>query len=383
MDILNISFCPSCKSDNILTFLSYEHFPAILFPIEDLKWNCVSEAPLESCYCKACGHIFLTNIDEEFTKTIYRDYYYLYPFKSLESLQEPYRTPFEQVVGIFLNRREASLLEIGCDDVEQMKPFIKRGYKCTAINPGAIPSEDVHFIDGFYGAGANVKGRFDYILSRFNLEHVIDLETFFDAIEKNIAHHGIVIVQVPNAAYFIKSGVLNILAHEHIHYFCQRSLQALIKRRGFNILHISDESSPSLICVFRKLTLQQYSLDEIKKGEETLKKIRLLLDENRGKPVLFYGAGLSLTAILYTSEIECSLLSSVQIVDDNPVLKNRFMPKTRIKIVSFDDIDLPSIVAVVLSMSGLYHEKAIKKITAGGFSGAVYSIGEKGLIRVL
>jgi hypothetical protein len=383
MGVLSKLSCPACKSKKIEAFISYALFPAILFPIEDWKWNRVSEAPLESCFCNTCGHIFLINIDEDFTKTIYRDYYYLYPFKSLESMHEPYRRPFEKVADIFLSRKNASLLEIGCDDIAQVKPFISRGYKCTVINPGAAPSKEVHFINGFYGGGADVAGRFDYILSRFNLEHVMDLDKFFDAIEKNIARHGIVIIQVPNVASFLKLGALNILAHEHIHYFCQKSLHAFIKRRGFDILHISDESSPSLICVFRKLKSQYRPKNEIKKNVETLKQIRSLLVEYRDRSVLFYGAGLSLTAILYSSAIEPSLLSSVQIIDDNPVLKNRFMPNTRLKIRSLDEVDISSIAVVVLTLSGHYHEKAIKKIRSAGVSASVYAVNEKGLLRVL
>jgi hypothetical protein len=73
----------------------------------------------------------------------------------------------------------------------------------------------------------------------------------------------------------------------------------------------------------------------------------------------------------------------VQIIDDNPVLKNRFMPNTRLKIRSLDEVDISSIAVVVLTLSGHYHEKAIKKIRSAGVSASVYAVNEKGLLRVL
>lgn len=380
---LTIFCCPACKSEKIEAFMSYDLFPAIIFPVEASKFNSVSKAPLESSYCTECGHIFINKIDQDFIKKIYQDYYYLYPFKFLESMQEPYRIPFEKIADIFLTRKTASLLEIGCDDAEQMKSFIERGYKCTAINPGAAPSEEVQFIDGFYGCNTDVPGCFDYILSRFNLEHVIDLDAFFDALKKNLKHDGIVIVQVPNTAYFLNSGFLNVLAHEHVHYFCQRSILSIIKRHGLEVIYISNESNPSLICAFGRYNPPCRSAEKAMNNAATLQQINKLLACNQGKSVLFYGAGLSLSAILYTAAIERSLLSSVQIVDDNPVLKNRIMPDTRLQIQSLEDVDISSFAAVILTLNQYYHSKVQARIRAAGFSGSVFAIAEEGLIQLL
>lgn len=383
MGSLNIASCPVCRSTRIKAFIEYKKYPVILFPIEDSKWNSVREAPLESFWCKNCGHIFLNNVDGDFIEALYKDYYYLYPFKNLETMKEPYRKPFETIADIFLTRQEASLLEIGCDEIMQMKSFIDRGYKCTAINPGARPSDKVQFIDGLYSQTCDVSGYYDYIVSRFNLEHMIDLDKFFIALEKNLAPHGVVMVQVPNSAFFLNSGFLSILAHEHTHYFCRNSLSRIIRRHGYDILYISDDNHPSLICVFTKFKPRFSPLKNIKRNKGTLEQIRSFLVKTKGKSVLFYGAGLSLAAILYSDQIERSLLSTIQIIDDNPILNHKVMPNTQLIIKSFDEVNLTRFVAIVLTLNEIYHAKVMEKIKATEIPVNVFAICNNGLSRIL
>lgn len=378
--VIIFAACPTCKSPEIEPFVKYNSFPAVIFPVDDKNGAIVNESAINSFYCKECGHIFLNQINSVFLKSIYKDYYQFYPFQSLDSMQEPYRQPFEKVADIFLTKHAATLLEIGCDNIAQMEFFLKKNYRCTAISPGAKASaySHVNFIDGYYGE-SDVDGCFDYIISRFNLEHVIDLDAFFDAIDKNIAPHGIVIIQVPNTTNIISSGILNIIAHEHPHNFCHSSLLAILRRRDYQILHLSHEGSPSLICVFSKCATKNDPHYAIKKNKETIKKIRSLLLRKQGQPVLFYGASLSLSAILYSGIIDDSLLSNVQIVDDNPIIEGRIMPNTRLRVQLFDKIQLSSFAIIVLTMNEIYHEKVLNRIKAHKDFEEIYAIGKEGI----
>lgn len=121
--------------------------------------------------------MFLTDLDPEFSENLYATYYNLYPFKALETLNAFYREPFNRLLPVFCPPGNLSLLEIGCDEVEQMRCFLDQGYRCTAINPGARECGDVRFIDGYYGS-TPVSGDFDRIISRFNLEHIVDIDGF-------------------------------------------------------------------------------------------------------------------------------------------------------------------------------------------------------------
>lgn len=375
-----MAYCPACESASIGILATYDSFPAILFPIEEGKRESVREAPLESYCCEDCGHIFLNRIDRTFAESLYKDYYYLYPFKNLESMQGPYRDPFDRVAAIFLKPKTASLLEIGCDNVEQIRPFLARGYACTAINPGAAPDETVRFVDGFYGS-TPLEGRFDYVVSRFNLEHILDLGAFFRALENNLAPRGVAIVQVPNVESFLKMGMLNVLAHEHPHYFCQRSLLALIRRQGYEVMHISSPDEPSLICVFTKPARSYDPRLLVRNASDSLSDLRDVIKNSEGDVVL-YGAGLSLSGLLYSGKLDPESMRKVRIIDDNPMLQGLFMPNTRLSITNADNGGIPDGSMVVLTLNEQYHGKVIGKLKDLGAKCHIMAITEKGLVDV-
>ncbi len=379
MNAQNKLACPACGLTAAEPLLSYDSFPAILFPIESEKKDSVRTSPLASAACAECGHVFLTHIDLDFNNSLYRDYYYLYPYKQLESMQGPYRDPFAKVADIFL-KGGATLLEVGCESVEQIQPFLDRGYACTAINPGALPDERVRFIDGFYGS-TELAESFDVVVSRFNLEHIVDLEAFFTALRKNLNPGGVAIVQVPNMEYFLGSGMLNVFAHEHPQYFCRASLLALVRRHGYDVRHISEPDSPSLICVFGSAE-RTYEPRGLLAGTSTaLAALRRVITEASGEVVL-YGAGLSLTGLLYASKLEPGLLEKVRVVDDNPILHGRYMPNTPLSVSNPADLRLSESATVVLTLSEQYHGRVLAKLKQAGAKCRIVAITSKGLVNV-
>jgi len=377
--ILFFDACPACGSSEIVPFHSYTRFPAIIFPIEEYKRHDVDSLPLESFCCTSCGHIFLNRINTDFNCKLYHEYYYLYPFNELESMQQPYRQPFDRVASIYLQKGAATLLEIGCDNVSHMQSWLDLGFCCTAINPGAVNDKRVRFIDGFYG-DIELKEQFDYVISRFNLEHILDFRKFFNALKRNLSPSGTAIIQVPNAEQFLASGVLSIFAHEHPHYFCQKSLLALIRRYGFEVLHISKRNEPSLICVF-SYPGEQYEpriyLHEITKNLGELEQILKSSPET-----VLYGAGLSVAGLIYSGNIDESALAKIKLIDDNPLLWGRFMPNTNIRVVSPEEVNFNEVSTIILMLSEQYHKNVLAKSYLQGFNGRILALTRNGLINV-
>lgn len=374
--------CPACGSADFAPLATFGQFPAIIFPVEELGERSVRTAPLCAEVCQACGHLFLSQVDPCFAESLYSDYYHFYPYKNLESMRRPYREPFERIIQMYFSAKTASLLEIGCDDVGQMRCFLDRGYSCTAINPGAQPHKDVRFIDGFYGKAA-IDAQFDYIVSRFNLEHILNLEEFFEALDKNLASGGVAVIQVPNAEQYLRSGLLNVFMHEHAHYFCQSSLLATINRRGYQVLHISDRSEPSLICAFCRPQASLFSdaRPYVEASAQVLAEIRQVVRDAKGR-VFLYGAGLSLSALLYDGQLEAQLLGKITLLDDNPLLWGRFMPNTRLKIVSWEESRLDSDSVVVLMLSEQYQKQVREKLSLLGVACEISAVTGKGLVRI-
>lgn len=380
MSVVSYQFCPACMSADIEKLESYEAFPAILWPIEAEKRHTVSAARISAWMCNACHHVFLNDIDEDFARKLYENYYYLYPFKNLESLQAPYREAFDRVANLFLKKNKGTLLEIGCDDIAQMKPFLDRGLLCSAINPGAKCSEQVNFIDGFYGS-TKVSDSFDYVVARFNLEHIVHLDTFFEALDKNLRQDGLAIIQVPNIQLLAKAGMLNILAHEHPHYFCRQSLQALLSRHGYEILYLSRDDEASLICAFERSS-KGYEPRSLKNGANTMLKFAPFMKQHEGQKVFIYGVSLSLTGLLYSKAIDPSIFSEVTVIDDNPLLHGKYMPLTDMKIVPVDKAGLESDSVVLLSLNPIYFAPVIERLKRLGVQKNIFAVSDRGFHRV-
>jgi len=356
------------------------HLPAILFPVERGSTGSVPSAAIKASVCAECSHIFLSEIDSDFTEQLYRKYYHLYPFKGLETLNAFYRDPFDRVANVFCQKGPLSLLEIGCEDVEQMRRFIDLGYNCTAINPSIVESHEVQFINGFYGI-KSIPGVFDRIIARFNLEHIVDIERFLVEISSNLKDDGVAIIQVPNAEYFLRLGILNIFAHEHAHYFCRTSLSLLMSRHGFEIQYLSRSSEPSLICSVSHSGRNQYLPDShLSIAGSVILEVCDFIRACEGK-INFYGAGLSLTAILYSPHFDNDWFKKINLFDDNSAIHGRLMPNTPLEIRALNRDDLISNSPVILTLSEQYHPGIIKRLTEMDPDLAIHSITGNGFHR--
>ena len=374
--LFNYSTCPTCKSKEIEQFVYYEKFPAILFPVEVNRKNCVIENSLTAFKCNLCNHVFLNNIDLDFVKKIYALYYDIYPLGNLESMQDIYRIPFESVFDFFY-KQGTSLLEIGCGNEQQLQKFIDLGLDCTAINPSYSSFTKANFISGFYEDG--VEGTFDYILARFVLEHIVTLDKFLTQINYNLKDSGLAFLQVPNIEMYFKSNILNIFAHEHIQYFCRVSMKILLERNGFNVLYLNNTNSNGLICVIEKNNKSYNPEKSLQGNKELFREIYHFLDMNSNKDIIFYGAGLTLTGILYSSGID---IKKITIVDDNPVVHSRYMPNTEFKIVTFSECDVGENTIVLLTINPFYYDRVISYLTQFNLGG-VFGIFNQGIRKII
>jgi hypothetical protein len=376
---ISFDLCPACKSNTIYKKDRFASLPGILFPVAPDASGQILTQPLLAYSCLNCSHIFQKEFKSDFIEKIYREYYQYYPFDDLDTFDEPYREPFEKLSDILIQKTDASLLEVGTGNEKHLKMFFDKGVSCTAVNPGVPSSARVKFIDAFYESWGNDE-KFDYIVSRFNLEHVMDLDAYFDQIKRNLADEGIVIIQVPNAAQFVKSGVLNIYAHEHIHYFNTHSLRHLVERHGLQINFMSSSTDPSVLCSFSRPT----SSDVNNKGlsnNNTLVDVCNIVNSSSSK-IVFYGVGLSTAAIIYGGMLTDDSLEKIIYIDDNPALKGRCLPFTANAIKTFEDAAIGDAKTIILTLNEQYHGNVIDKIKSKYPSLKIIAIQSAGLIEV-
>ena len=373
-----ITTCPACRSEAVKPIFEQNDFPAILFPIEKQKVDSVDRAQLAVSVCSECAHMFINKIDTDFNKKIYSDYYYLYPYSDLESMNDKYRKPFHRTFDyLFDGQKDKTLLEIGCSDENQFSVFLEKNITCTGVSPEAMASDTVTMIDGFY-EDQNFDDKFDYIISRFNLEHIIDPDDFLEKVKSDIANDGTLIIQVPNEETLLESGVLNIFAHEHTQYFNHNSLRILLERHGFSITIMTGRGEPSLIACARLQSVDFSPSQRYEKNVNVVKQIDQLFSQNNDKKFVIYGAGLSLTALLYNSHLSLDKVDQLSFVDDNTILQGRFMPHSNACIQSPQDIVYDDDTIILLFLNPIYHDKVLSKLSSVQ-SHAIYKLTDGGL----
>ena len=362
--IIDSEKCPACYSKNITFFYFLGGFPLLLYPINKDSEKTISSANLECNICLDCYHIYLTSISKTLLNDIYCNLYKFYPYENLETMKEIYRIPFLKVFDFFYSSKLKKLLEIGCNSEIQMQEFLNRGLSCTAINPGGGSGKNISFVDGFYGE-KKILSEFDIIISRFNLEHVVDLDCFFNALKLNIKDNGIVIIQLPNNEVDIKSGIFIPFAHEHIHYFTRKSLYKLVNRYNYEVLFLSPKTSESLICVFQKKNTMDDVRCDFYKNINNLNKLIVKLNKTKSA-IILYGAGMAAAALLYSNKLTQETLNRILIVDDNELLEGRIMPLINLKIYKFKDVPINKDTIIILTLREQYHNLVFEKVCSAG-----------------
>ncbi|ANE33467.1 methyltransferase [Campylobacter hyointestinalis subsp. lawsonii CCUG 27631] len=380
--MLNKSICPVCGSLEIRLIKKIEKFPAIVFPITQDIINSVPTKDLEIFFCENCSHQYQNDIDLNFNTILYTEYYKYYPYSGIECFSEHYRKPFEKIFESFVSTNEKKiLLEVGVSDSSQLNFFNKFNFDAYGITPQSTDLSD-KIISSFY-EDYNFNMNFDVIISRFNLEHIVDLNEFLKKVNSDLKEDGLFFVQVPNTEYFMKNNILNFYAHEHIHYFNVFSLSKLFEKYEFLIEKIYHMNSPSIIIVGRKVQKNKIDIEKYFDTTKNIsKKILEKINEDYERKIFIYGASLSLTEILYYLELNENISNKIKIIDDNPIVSNMFMPMFDIPIISYDKNLICSEDIVILTLNAVYHDNILSKIRADGLMNDIYAINNLGLCKL-
>jgi len=180
----------------------------------------------------------------------------------------------------------------------------------------------------------------------------------------------------------MKENILNFSVHEHIHYFAKKPLIKLFEKYGFSVETVHDFNSPSIIIIGRAtdnraLTFQQYEKTTATINENVMKLIR-----NASGKVHLYGAGLTLSKLIYENIWEKEVRDKVLIIDDNPVVNRKFMPFFDKEISLYNKNNILENDVVILVLNSVYQDKVLKKIREDGLGNAVYGINQQGFVRL-
>ncbi|HUU28065.1 MAG TPA: class I SAM-dependent methyltransferase [archaeon] len=302
----------------------------------------------------------------------------------LKSYREPFNNIFNLVTSSRVHSQGARLLEIGCSKPDNLIPFADLGFSCTGIDPsplalGGRSRRDIHIFSGYYET-TTLEQKMDVIVSRFNLEHILDISRYVEKITDDLKEDGLVFIQVPNIEYYFNNGQPLFVDYEHIQYFNLRSLCALFERFGFSLITHYHDNQPSIIACFGEtafpVSLKAVSLfDRLLSFKNCINNKREKIKKyiHTGDRIVFYGCGLSLYWILY--EIKILDQSRVKIADDNPDYLGKYIPCYSLPVHKAEDSIFRDANTVVLTLNPVYHQQVIKSLEKLGLRQRIVIIG--------
>ena len=191
--------------------------------------------PVALRQCHACGHVFNTSIDPETVSEIYRRQTATNRPVSAAMLQR-YQTLID-----FLGRQRLvgkRILEVGGGTGSLARLLASLGAHVTVVEPNdeleTLLGDDpagIRVINDFFGPGM-LDERFDGVICRQVVEHILDVRPFVQALGAAVAPGGFAYIEVPTLEFIARYGAYVEIHVQHLHYFAASARTRLLADAG-------------------------------------------------------------------------------------------------------------------------------------------------------
>lgn len=391
----HLQACPACGSDRIEDYLK-RPLTTFFFPVPPEMIGKIGKEPITLGMCDDCSHIFQREISLVLLSRIYNELYVHYNLDTSEQFQRVYRErTIDFLDGVINNGLAGIALDIGCGEGTYF-PFLEgRGFECFGIEPsdkGQIAAEKNQEATVWVGSfetcdeGA-FRQPFDVILMNWVLEHIVDLDAFFDLLASCLKPGTRLAIQVPDIAYSLDNDIALFYLHEHVNYFTPQTLRVLLERKGFKIVGEQHGDRPSILMCGEYVGAG--SREAVHLGDQVEMKKRFLASSEilKGKisetfsgydKIVLYGVGL---LAFWISEVclDDSDLEKVELLDDNEYYAGKMVPSFNKPLSAFPEGFVMDDALIFISTSPVYHDAIRERIRSrfrGSYSIATIDQGE-------
>ncbi len=307
--------------------------------------------------CDSCQLVQNTNYLPNYYK------YKNYKFSLCNSkFVREYMKKFAEYATSLIKKKKIKVLEIGSGDGEQLHFFKKM--KCQVI--GVEPSDflvnvsrkkGIQTLNQLYSKKTNnylkkIKFYPDIVILQYTFDHFMNPVGFLNLLKEILSDDSIVLIEVHDFDLIQKRNEICLFEHEHKIYLNKTSAKLFFSKHNFEIIKTNPISKKytranSIIFIIKKPKLNP------KKIRNNFKKLDNFLYKNREKTIIGYGAGGRgvITAALLKNYKKISY-----IIDQNKSLHNLYTPKTKIKIISLDDLNNCKPDIIIVFSFGYYAE---------------------------
>jgi len=348
-----IESCIACGSNDLVSVLDLGNQP-----LANSYKKTADE--FEECYplainrCEHCYHVQLTHrVNPDL---MFKDYAYV---SGTAKTQLDYFEWFADFVSEKYGTRPINALDIGCNDGSMLNAFQDRGAETYGVDPAEnlyATSSERHKVHCGYFTGDEWSDKFDVITCMNAFAHNFDQLELLRNISKRM-HKDSLLFATTSQCDMIINGEFDTIYHEHLSFYNIKSIDALCKRAGLNLIDVEKHpihgnSYIFVISKFKKapatisnLIAQEQALGLYSEStystyaEDCYKNVKLFktVIENaseQGKVIVGYGAPAKGNTLMNFAGIGPDF-----IIDDNPLKQGLFAPGVNVPIYGSNYLD--------------------------------------------
>lgn len=337
--------------------------------------------PLQVRVCSGCW-LVQTEDYPHFADLFAADYAYFSSF-STTWLQHAERYVADMMHRFGLTA-DSMVIEVAANDGYLLQYVKARGIPCLGIEPTASTAKaardkGIEVIEEFFGVhlaeALKEQGRTaDLVAANNVLAHVPDINDFVAGFARLLRPQGVATFEFPSLQRLVQQNQFDTIYHEHFSYLSLTAVAQIFERNGLTVFDVEDLSTHggSLRVYAQRhdtgrwernnrvdATLRREALAGLQErafyaGFQTRAEqvkndfVAFLIEAKRaGKRVAAYGAAAKGNTLLNFAGVRPDLISFV--VDRNPAKQDKFLPGSRIPIVSEERLysDRPDYVVIL------------------------------------
>jgi 2-polyprenyl-3-methyl-5-hydroxy-6-metoxy-1,4-benzoquinol methylase len=318
---------------------------------------------------RVCGNCWLVQTEDfaDAHELFDADYAYFSSFSS------SWLTHAQHYVDAMVERfgltESAKVIEIAANDGYLLQYVKAKNIPCLGIEPThstAVTAREkgIEIIEDFFGISLAEKlvaqgHQADLTAANNVLAHVPDINDFVSGFTRLLKPTGVATFEFPHLVNLVQQNQFDTIYHEHFSYLSLTSVNTIFEANGLQVFDVEEipTHGGSLRVFAQRLDAQAYNKTSrlhallekehalgvstpvfYQNFQEKVNKIKddlveFLIEAKRShKKVIAYGAAAKGNTLINFAGIRPDLLSYV--VDKNPAKQNKFMPGSRIPIVS-------------------------------------------------
>lgn len=268
---------------------------------------------------------------------------------------------------------DSHFVEIAANDGYLLQYVKVRGISCTGVEPtastaAAARNKGISIVEDFFGVELAHRMKSeglsaDLMAANNVLAHVPDINDFVAGFTKLLKPEGVATFEFPHLLEMIKQSQFDTIYHEHFSYLSLTAVSSIFEANGLTIFDVeelpthggslrvfaqrSDHGShilkSSVVTILdREVAAGLTSVDGYSSFQDRADRIKdkllefLIKAKREGKRVAAYGAAAKGNTLMNYAGIGPDLIEFV--VDRNPAKSGKYMPGSRLPIVSEDKL---------------------------------------------